>query len=115
MDSENIELKNIPQNQEQISLVKVAKEVNRPKQIFNFEQGLNLDSESPKPIKNKRDENDLNSKQNNLERILNNFFSDKMNDMKDELHEHANKFHIDIIQKIHEVGNALTMANEQAT
>lgn len=112
IDSEIIDVKNIPQNQEQISLVKIAKEVNKPKQHFNLKQELFSDSESPKPIKNKKDEQKFSK--NKLEFILNDFFSDKMNDMKDELHEHVNKFHIDIIQKIHEVGDVLTKANEQA-
>lgn len=111
MDSENFEIKSIPQNQEQISLVKVSKEINKPKQIF---KEFNLDFDSPKPIKNRYNDQNSTSKQNNLEFILNNYFSDKMNDMKDELHEHVNKFHIDIIQKIHEVGNALTKVNDQA-
>ena len=53
--------------------------------------------------------------QNKFEYILNNFFSEAMNDMKDELHEHANKFHIDIIQKIHEIDNSLTMIHEQTS
>lgn len=111
-DSSNIEIKDLPKDQEQISLVKVAKEINRPKQIYNIAQELSFGLESPKPIKNINNQANM---QNKFEYILNNFFSEAMNDMKDELHEHANKFHIDIIQKIHEIDNSLTMIHEQTS
>ncbi|OHT10922.1 hypothetical protein TRFO_19600 [Tritrichomonas foetus] len=103
---ENIDITKLEPNQEQSELIRIAKEINKTKKSIT-ELSKSFDVVSPKPIKKKDDQS---QKPNSLAGIITDFFSMKLEDINEELHEHANRIHLDIIQKVKELEDKLIEA-----
>ena len=109
---ENIDIDSLEPSQIQISLAKTAQEINKPiKKVITIEQNSfqsaytdSFESSKSTPGKTKSENRSLNSH-------IKEIFDEKMADFSDEFHEHANKMHIDVIQKLNELNELISSFN----